>query len=222
MMRNSRLAVLVGGCLLVGTVAFTALADPAELGKQVAAKLRGDMNDPAAMQAAMAKWQELGKTGPAHEFLQAAFVGEWDVETKMWMDPAGEPMTSKGTATIEPIFDGRYVRERFKGEMMGQPLQGESTAGYDNVRKLFVSTWLDSMSTGMMTMKGSISPDGKTLTFVGDMDEPMTGEMGKPVQMVIAVESADRHIATMSEILYGKPTKVMEMTYTRTGKAGNN
>ena len=135
----------------------------------------------------------------------------------MWMDPAAEPMTSKGSATIEPLLGGRYIRERFKGDMMGQAFEGESTTGFDNVKRQFVTTWLDSMSTGIMTMKGSISPDGKTLTFIGEMDEPMSGEMGKAIKMVTVIESADRHTGAMYEILYGKEFKVMEIAYTRAG-----
>lgn len=224
MKRSIRSAVvLAGGCLLIATAAVASSRlqqDPAEHGKKVAEQLRGNMKDPAAMEAGMVKWQETMKKGPAHEFLTAAFVGEWDVETKMWMDPAAEPMASKGTATVESMFDGRYIRERFKGEMMGQQFEGESTTGFDNNKKLFVTSWMDSMSTGMMMMKGSISEDGKTLTFVGEMDEPMTGEMGKAIQMVLTVESPDKHTGTMSEILYGKPIKVMELAYTRKGGGG--
>ena len=126
-------------------------------------------------------------------------------------------MTSEGTATIEPVFGGRFIRERFKADMMGQPFEGESTTGYDNNKKQFVSTFIDSMSTGMTHMKGSISPDGRTLTFIGEMDEPMSGEMGKAFRIRITVESADTHTMEMSEILYGEPFKVMEVTYTRTG-----
>src|SRR5690606_6775332 len=131
-------------------------------------------------------------------------------------------MTSKGTATIESMFDGRFVRERVEADMMGQPWQGEGTTGYDNTKKQFVSTWMDSMGTGIMLMKGSISPDGKTLTFIGDMDEPMTGEMGKAIRISITVDSRNSHRMEMFEILYGEPIKVMELTYTRRGQGGGN
>lgn len=124
-------------------------------------------------------------------------------------------MTSKGSATIEPLFEGRFIRETFEAEMMGQAFKGESTTGFDNNKKQFVTSFIDSMSTGITQMKGSISQDGKTLTFIGDMDEPMSGEMGKAFRIVITVESADSHTMEMSEILYGEPFKVMEITYTR-------
>lgn len=208
--------LVAGGCLLMGTVAIAVQQDPAELGKKVAQQLRAGMEDPAAM----AKWEETMKTGPAHDFLQEAFVGEWNLEAKMWMDPKADPMVSNGTASIEPMFGNRYIRERVKADMMGQPWEGEGTTGFDNNKKLFVSTWMDSMGTGIMMMKGSIGPDGKTMTFIGEMDEPMSGEMGKAIKIAITVDSKDKHRMEMYEILYGEPFKVMELTYTR--KAGNN
>ena len=226
MNRILKLVAVAGGCLVASAAALAAIQQqqpaksPAELGKQVGQGIRGGMSDPAGMEAAMNKWMETMKPGPAHEFLTAAFVGDWNVETKMWMDPAGEPQTSKGTTACKPLFGGRYVRETFKGDMMGQPFEGEGTTGFDNNKKLFVSTWMDSMGTGIMVMKGSISEDGKTLTLVGEMDEPMTGEVGKPIMMKVTVESPDRHVSTMYEILYGEPVKVMEMTYTRAKPAG--
>ncbi len=52
------------------------------------------------------------------------------------------------------------------------------------------------------------------------MDEPMTGEMGKAIRVSITVDSKDRHRMQMSEILYGDPFTVMELTYTRKGTNG--
>lgn len=215
---TTRFAALAAGCLFAGSIALNPQQDPGDLGKKVADSIRASMEDPAAMQ----KWMETTKTGTAHEFLSKAFVGQWNTEVKMWMDPAAEPMTTKGSATIEPILGGRFIRERFKGEMMGQPFEGESTTGFDNNKKQFVASWLDSMSTGMISLKGSISPDGKTITLIGEMDEPMSGEMGKAIKMVTVIESADKHRGEMYEILYGKEFKVMEIAYTRAGPGSRN
>lgn len=209
----TRLAATTAALCLAGSVALALQQDPAETGKKVADELRSAMQDPGAMQ----RWQETTRPGPAHEFLTQAFVGEWETQMKMWMDPQGEPMTSKGSATVEELFDGRYIRETFKGEFMGQAFEGHSITGFDNNKKLFVTSWIDSMSTGIMEMKGSVSPDGKRLTFIGEMDEPMSGEMGKAFKLVITVDSADEHTMEMFEILYGDPIRMMEVRYTRTG-----
>ena len=209
MSRPTRFVVTAG--VFLAAVALIARADPAVIGKQLADKMKAKMTDPAAMQ----RWQESQQLGQPHEFLKQAFVGKWKTTMKMWMDQSAPPMSSDGEATIEPLFGGRYVREHHTGNVMGQVFEGESTTGYDNNKKLFVSSWVDNMSTGIMTMKGSIGPDGKTVTYVGEMDEPMSGEMGKAFKLVHTIESKDAFKMEMFEILYGEPFKVMEIDYTR-------
>ncbi len=206
-MRKMKILPLV----LVLLVSPLASADISEQGKEIFEQLRSQKTDPAAMQA----WMKTTEMGLPHEFLEDAFVGEWKTTTKMYMDPEGEPMTSTGTAIVKPIFGGKFIEETYQSTMMGQPYSGRSTVGYDNTRKLFVSSWVDSMSTGISQMHGSIGPDGKTMTFVGDMNEPMSGEMGKAFKFVISIESEDRHVAKMYEVLYGDPFVVMEITYER-------
>jgi hypothetical protein len=103
--------------------------------------------------------------GKEHEFLMRE-IGDWDCETTMWMTPDSEAIESTGTATVKPILDGRYTQVEWKGEMPGMgPYNGLGTYGYDNVKKKYVSTWMDNMSTGMMVGEGELSEDGKKLTW---------------------------------------------------------
>ena len=50
------------------------------------------------------------------------------------------------------ILGGRYLEQRYEGTMMGQPFSGIGVTGFDNYKKKFVSTWVDSMGTAIMTM----------------------------------------------------------------------
>lgn len=103
--------------------------------------------------------------GKEHEFLMRE-VGDWTCETTMWMTPDAEAIESMGTATVKPILDGRYTQVEWKGEMPGMgPYHGLGTYGYDNVKKSYVSTWMDNMSTGMAVGEGELSEDGKKLTW---------------------------------------------------------
>jgi hypothetical protein len=47
---------------------------------------------------------------------------------------------------------------------MGMPFEGLGYTGYDNVKKQYFGTWIDSMSTGIMTSSrhGRL---GNTMTF---------------------------------------------------------
>lgn len=51
--------------------------------------------------------------------------------------------------------------------MMGMPFEGHGTLAYDNHRKMFVSTWIDNMGSGIMVLEGTYDDASKTLTLMG-------------------------------------------------------
>lgn len=209
---HNKLALVSAACL-GGIAALLVAAGPPSAEKMhdahPLAKLANA--DPNEM---MAKWVASNESTPAHQMLDR-FVGEWDVTMTMWMDPAGPPMESKGTASVTWKFPGKFIEENFAGDMMGMPFQGYSLMGFDNAKKQFVSLWIDSMGTGMSTMAGSADPSMKTIAMVGTMDEIMTGEMGKAFMMTTTIHSDDHHVAEMKEIIYGEPFTVMKLDYRR-------
>ncbi len=171
-------------------------------------------SDEAGMQEGMERWMAMGTPGAGHEYLQQ-FVGEYTTVTKLWMDPSAPPAQTPGTASFEMVLDGRFLQQKTTGQLMGREYQGMGFTGYNNGRKLFTSMWMDSMGTGTYSSTGSISPDGKTMTMFGTMDEPLTGEMGKNVMYTTRILSEDSFVFEISEIQYGDPFKVVEITYTR-------
>ncbi|MGP1345288.1 MAG: DUF1579 domain-containing protein [Phycisphaerales bacterium] len=172
--------------------------------------------DPSNMGEAMADYMRLNQAGKQHAFLAEHLAGEWDVAARFWMGgPDGPPMDSKGRLSAKAILGGRFIEGTYSGEMMGQPFQGKSYTGYDAFTKQFTQLWLDSMSTGITTANGSMSMDGTALTLFSNMNEPMTGEIGKPVRYMYEFDGTDKYVFTAWEVSYGEPFKVMEMTYTR-------
>lgn len=195
-------AIAAAGCLM----GFA--DDHANPGKKIANQIH-DRGAPD-----MAAYMAAGEPGAAHEFL-GFFAGTWDTEMKMWMEPGEPGMTASGRSVVKTIFGGRFIEEHFKSEIMGMPFEGRGFTGFDNNKKLFIGTWMDSMSTGVSTQYGSISPDGTVLTMVGTMDEPMTGEMGKAVMSTIEIVDENTHVMKMYDVLYGEQTLAMEITYRR-------
>lgn len=180
-----------------------------------------DKDKPAAkaadsdMAEAMKKMAEFATPGAGHKALEP-LVGEWVVESKMWMGGQGSPMTeSKGSASAKWILDGRYLQEEFQGEMMGMPFRGIGITAYDNFRKQYVNIWMDSLSTSIFKSEGSSDTEGKVFTYVGKMDEPMTGEKDKPTKAILRILSADKHVFEMHDLALGEKSKVLELTYTR-------
>ena len=125
--------------------------------------------------AAMAAMEAAGKPGPQHQHL-AKMAGDWTYDISLWMAPGAPPMKSNGTMHGEMMMDGRYLQEVWKGDMMGMAFEGHSTEGYDNVAKHWFGTWIDNMSTGMMTSTGSCNEAMDSCTYNAEMYDPMSGQ----------------------------------------------
>lgn len=164
--------------------------------------------------AAMAQWMEIGKPGEPHKLL-ANMKGQWNATMRMWMDPSQPPMESKGQATFEPVMGGRFMQQKLAIAMMGMPYEGLGYTGFDNHRRMFIGTWMDSMSTSISFSKGSINPAGDQITMFTEMDEPSTGEIGKVAKFVTRFENDDTFVFEAWEVMYGEPWKVFEIEYNR-------
>ena len=165
--------------------------------------------DPAMMKAMM----DAGTPGPAHKALDT-MTGTWDVTVKSWMAPGTDPMVSTGTAESKWVMDGRYVEQRFLGDFMGMKFNGLGYTGYDNVKKQYFSTWMDSMSTGMM-VSWSTGVSGNTMTFKGTYADPMTGKDVMCDQKLIVVDNDHTTYEMWSPGPDGKLFKMMEIAYSR-------
>ena len=166
---------------------------------------------------------ELAKLNENHKLL-ASLVGTWSVSTKMWMnpDPNAAPLESKGTAVRKPIMNGRYfVTDNTgsmpmpgpDGKMKMMDFKGMSLEAYDNVKKKFVSTWIDSMGTGILTAEGTYDPGSKTFSYEGDC-EVMPG-MKMHIREVIKIVDKDHHTFEWYDNSRGAEAKTMEISYTR-------
>lgn len=163
----------------------------------------------------MKRWQEVCTPNEHHQKL-AQFIGEWKTETRMWMQPGAEPTVSEGTAKFHWLSEGRWLAQDLDSEMMGMPYHGFGITGYDNFKKKYVGSWVDSMSTALITMEGNLDHSGKTMLMYGLMDEPMTGEHDKTVKYVTRWVSDDKFVFEIHDMSIGETnTKVMEVTYTR-------
>jgi hypothetical protein len=168
------------------------------------------------MDEMMKKWQESMSPGAPHKVLED-MVGEWDVETRTWMNgPTAPPTVARGTATMTMTLGGRFLHQEMSGEMMGMPFQGIGYTGYDNFKKVYAGFWIDNSSTAIFTMQGQANEDNTIFTMEGKMDDPVTGEKDKPVRYITRVENKDKHVFEIHDLgIPGGVTKVVELVYTR-------
>ena len=167
---------------------------------------------PPDQKAAMEAMARAATPGEPHKAL-ASFVGKWDASIKTWMQPGAPPTESKGTATNTAILGGRFIQQSYDGQFMGQPFSGLGFWGYDNVKKQYVSSWMDTMTTGVMTMVGT--HEGNAYAFKGSVADPATGK-DTPMEEKWTVKDKDHHTFEMwGPGPDGKMVKMMEIAYTR-------
>jgi len=163
--------------------------------------------------AAMEAMMKAATPGDAHKKL-APIVGTFDAAVRMYAQPGAPAQESTGVSEKTWVLGGRWVQERFNGTFMGMPFSGIGYTGFDNIKKQYVGTWMDSMSTSVMITTGSPTGD-KTYEFNSTMDDPVTG---KPTALKIrsTVVDDDHHIMEMwGPAPDGRMFKMMEIAYTR-------
>src|SRR3546814_8456449 len=93
---------------------------------------------------------------------------------------------------------------------MGQPFNGIGFMGYDNVRGKYVASWVDDMSTGLMTSEGDYDPATKTYTFVAEMADPMNAGAPIAIRETVRIIDADHHGMGMLETPDGKDGRTLQ------------
>lgn len=78
----------------------------------------------------------------------------------------------------------------------------------------YVTAWMDTMGTGIFTMEGTASADGKTITLTGRHAEPGGGHMTHRAIWKI-VDSNTQTFDMYGTHHGGKEMKMMEIIYTR-------
>ena len=154
----------------------------------------------------------MSQAGPEHARL-TAMCGTWDVEVTFWFKPGGPGLTTKGTSTIRPLFDGLFVEEKIEGTLNSTPFTTLAWTGFNIATHQYEATRIASTNTIRIAETGAY--DEKTRTFELKADYPMAGETWRQ-RTVIQPTSADAMIAT-SYLSFGQVPewKAVEIKYTR-------
>ena len=172
---NSRKLIACASITLFATIVFVGSIAIAEPAKDAKAGAQPEMKlPPGWTEADMKACADAATPGKMHEVL-AKHAGTWKGTSTMTMGPGGESSKTDVSVTATPIMDGRYLKVEWSGEMAGMgPFTGFGLYGFDNVTQKFVGTWIDSMSTGIMSATGELSADGKSITWTYNFNCPIT------------------------------------------------
>jgi Protein of unknown function (DUF1579) len=162
----------------------------------------------------MKAWQDFMTPSENHKLL-AKEVGTWEAEVSQWMDPSAPPSKAKATNVVTMAMNGLYQMGNFTSTMMGMPMTGQSTVGYDNAKKMYVSSWIDNLGSGIVRMSGTYDKGTNILSLKGTQTDPMTGSDSE-IRQEMKYLDADTYVLSMYGTgMDGKETKFMEGTFRR-------
>ncbi len=161
----------------------------------------------------MKAWQDFMTPSAMHKWL-AKHVGSWEADVTNFMNPSN-PEKTKATDVVKMSMNGLYQVGEFSSTMMGMPMTGQSTLGYDNAKKKFVLTWIDNLGSGIVYMSGSYDEATKTLELKGKQTDPMTGADSDIRQVNKYIDADSYTMAMYGAGMDGKEMKFMEATFKR-------
>lgn len=198
-------------------------ADAKKSDSSVAKKEETPPSPPVDSATMKKMWAEYKTPGPMHKMM-GAWDGNWTAEVTMWMDPSQPPMKSSGKSVNKMILGGLYQESVFNGtmkmpgddgKMMDVPFSGQGTLAYDNARKVFISTWIDNMGTGLMKLEGPWDDATKSMTMKGKMLDPTTGKDTDVREVVTIVDNNTQKMEMFCSMPDGKEMKNMEILFKR-------
>jgi hypothetical protein len=167
----------------------------------------------AQTQEDLQKWMDYMTPSDVHKMM-AKWDGEWMEDIQMWMDPSAPAQTMQASCVNKMVMGGRYQESLNTGNFSGMPFEGRSLLGWDNARKVFVSTWIDNFGTGIIYMEGSWDAANKTINFKGKMTDPMSGK-ATDIRQDVKIVDDNTQIMEQYTMKDGKEFKSMEIKFTR-------
>ena len=154
------------------------------------------------------------KASAVHDFL-ASQEGKWDVRCSYSMGPDVDPMEVEGTETAE-MLGPFWLVTRFEADLLGSPMQGQASTGYDPVKKVCLGTWKDSSNPFLYTFEGFLNEEQTELKMSGENFDPVRG-VRSIYRSLITYASEDEKTLNLSvEVAGGDVSQILQYHYTRT------
>jgi hypothetical protein len=146
---------------------------------------------------------EMPKPQKEHEWLKQ-LEGEWVTDAECVMAPGQPPTKCKGTETVR-MLGGFFSIGEMKADMMGIPMTGIMTIGYDAKAKKYVGSWVCSVEGHFWKYEGTLDDSGKVLTL--NTEGPDMTAPGKMAKMKDVIEIKDKNHRVMTSHMQGPDGK---------------
>ena len=106
----------------------------------------------------------------SQKMLFEKLVGKWEGNCKTWFEPGKLADESKVAGEFAKVLEGRFLRHSYEGTMQGKPRRGEDLIGFNMMRKVFQSAWVDDfhMNYAILISEGQATDRGFSVR--GDYD----------------------------------------------------
>ncbi len=145
-----------------------------------------------------AEQPEFPKPTKEHQLLEK-FVGTWKTQSEGLMGPEQPPMKCEGMMKSRSL-GGFWVINEMTGNMMGTPMTGVQTIGFNTDKQKYVGTWVDSMMNHLWQYQGSVDESGTTLTLEAEGPNFMAAAKTTKFRDIYEFKSPD-HIRATSSML---------------------
>ena len=149
---------------------------------------------------------------PEHARL-AAMSGTWDVEMTFWFRPGGPGLSTKGTSTIRPLFDGLFVEEKIEGALGAAQFTTLAWTGFNTATHQYEATRIASTNNSRIAETGTYDESTKQLVLKADY--LLAGETWH--QRTVIQQTAPDAMNAASYLSFGAVPewKAVEIKYTR-------
>jgi hypothetical protein len=114
------------------------------------------------------------KPGKEEELLHR-FEGEWYARTAFPAPGQESPRECFGSEKCLMTLGNHWLAIEYVG-MEGQPIESRVFLGYDPQKQKFVGTWINNVSSSLLTFEGAADDAGKCLTLRLQGTDPKTGK----------------------------------------------
>ena len=212
-------------CIICTILIISCRYQASETTKEPAAKTFNDsLTSPGAIDSANAiqNRADYMRTNENHTIL-STWAGDWNGAATVWRRPDTTAVFATVRMASEMSMGGRYLVSNITGTLEDTTFEAMGTLGYDNAKKVFVSTWIDNFGTGITELEGNWNNAEHQLELKGKMIDPVTR---KEVDARENIRAIDKNNQFLELILYpgdkNKEQKLMEIKYSRVNNVNSS
>jgi hypothetical protein len=140
--------------------------------------------------------------------------GNWKVHCCYFMGGDTNPIEVEGTENGTMLGD-LWCNSHFEADMMGSPISGNGSLGYDPVKKKYIFTWNDSTAPFLYLFEGDFDSESNVLDLAGENYDPVR-QCSAIYRSRIEFKGENEHTVELNiEVPEGLPIKVLHYQFTR-------